>query len=72
MDTIPWDMPATLVHDDAGPGMPGTLAWCLRRSQSLAAPNVAMVSLSGEIDGKRTLHPADIEALLRRPDFPIA
>jgi hypothetical protein len=69
-EVIPWDMPATLVHEDGGPGLPGTLAWCLRRSRTLSAPNVAMITFDGEIGGKRTLHPGDIEALLARPDFP--
>jgi hypothetical protein len=70
MADIPWNLGATLIDDAGGPELTGTLAWCLLRSQRLIAPSLAMITFNGEIDGKRTLHAADIETLISRADFP--
>jgi hypothetical protein len=68
---IPWNLDATLVDDAGGHELTGKLAWCLLQSQRLGSPSSAMITFDGEIDGKRTLHAADIEALIARKDFPI-
>jgi hypothetical protein len=70
MADIPWNLDATLIDDAGGPELTGKLAWCLLQSQRLKAPSLAMITFDGKIDGKRTLHAADIEGLIARRDFP--
>jgi hypothetical protein len=70
MVDIPWNLDATLIDDAGGPELTGKLAWCLLQSQRLKAPSLAMITFDGKIDGKRTLHAADIEGLIARRDFP--